>query len=50
MKARCLELCMLMMNSTPGLPKVVKHFADYVEVFGNEVESDLKQSRKSTDL
>ena len=28
----------------------VQHLADYVEVFGIEVESDLTQSWKSTDL
>ena len=28
----------------PGLPKLVKHLADYVEVFGIEVQSDLIQS------
>ena len=39
-----------MMKSTPGLPKLVQHLADYVEVFGIEVESDLAQSWKSTDL
>ena len=30
-----------MVESIPGLPKLVQHFADYVEVFGIEVESDL---------
>ena len=28
----------------PGLPKLVQHLADYVEVFGIEVELDLTQS------
>ena len=39
-----LQLCTLMMKSMPGLPKLVQHLADYVEVFGIEVESDLTQS------
>ena len=39
-----------MMKSVPGLPKLVQHLTDYVEVFGIEVESDLTQSWKSTDL
>ena len=39
-----LELCTLMMKSMPGLPKLVQHLADYVEVFGTEVEPDLTQS------
>ena len=38
-----------MMKSVPGLPKLVQYLADYVEVFGTEVESDLTQSWKSTD-
>ena len=33
-----------MMKSMPGLPKLVQHLADYVVVFGIEVESDLTQS------
>ena len=37
------------MKSMPGLPKLVQHLAEYVEVFGIEVESDLTQSWKSTD-
>ena len=37
------------MKSMPGLPKLVQHLTDYVEVFGIEVESDLPQSWKSTD-
>ena len=38
------------MKSMPGLPKLVQHLADYVEVFGIEVESDLTQSWKSADI
>ena len=38
------------MKLMPGLPKLVQHLADYVLVFGIEVESDLTQSWKSTDL
>ena len=34
----------LMMKSMPGLPKLVQHLADYVVVFGIEVESGLTQS------
>ena len=30
-----------MIKSMPGLPKLVQHLADYVEVFGTEVEADL---------
>ena len=30
-----------MMKAMPGLPKLVQHLADYVEVFGIEMESDL---------
>ena len=33
-----------MMKSMPGLPKLVQHLADYMEVFGTKVESDLTQS------
>ena len=33
----------------PGLPKLVQDLADFVEVFGNVVESDSTQSWKSTD-
>ena len=36
-----------MIKSMPGLP--VQNLADYVEVFGIEVESDWTQSWKSTD-
>ena len=50
LEAHCLELCTLMMKSKPGMPKLVQHLADYVEVFGISVESDLTQSWKSTDL
>ena len=39
-KAHCLELCILMMKSMPGLPKLVHHMTYYVEVFGIEVELD----------
>ena len=39
-----------MLKSMPGFPKLVQHLADYVEVFGIKVESDLTQSWKSTDL
>ena len=38
------------MKSMPGLPKLVQHLADYVAVFGIEVESGLTQSWKSTKL
>ena len=38
-----------MMKSMLELPKLVQHMADYVEVFGIEVESDLTQSWKYTD-
>ena len=34
----------LMMKSMPGLPKLMQHLADYVVVFGIEVESGLTQS------
>ena len=34
----------LMMKSTPGLPKLVQHLADEMEVFWVEAESDLTQS------
>ena len=37
------------MKSMADLPKLVQHLADYVEVFGIEVESDLTESCKSTD-
>ena len=47
--AHFLELCILMMKSMPGLPKLVQHLGDYVEVFGTKVESDLTQSRKYAD-
>ena len=49
LEAHCLELYTLMMKSMPGLP-TLGHLADYVEVFGIEVVSDLTQSWKSTDL
>ena len=39
-----LELCTLMMKSMLGLPKLVRHLAGYVEVFGTEAEPDLTQS------
>ena len=32
-----------------GLPKLVQHLSDYVEVFRIELESDLTQSWKSSD-
>ena len=38
------------MKSMPGKPKLVQHLADYVEVFRIEVESDVTQSWKSTEL
>ena len=38
------------MKSMPGLPKIVQHLADYVVVFGIEVESGLTQSWKCTKL
>ena len=44
-----LELCTLMMKPMSGLPKLVQHLADYVAVFGIEVESDLTQSWNFTD-
>ena len=37
------------MKSMLELQKLVQHFADYEEVFGIEVESDLTQRRKYTD-
>ena len=37
-------------ESMPGLPKPVQHLADYVVVFGIEVESGLTQSWKTTKL
>ena len=36
-------------KSMLGLPKLVQHLANYVEVFGIEVESNLTQSLKYTD-
>ena len=39
LEAHCLELWKLMMKSVPGLPNLVQHVAEYVEVFGIEVES-----------
>ena len=33
-----------MMKSVTGLPILVKHLADYVEVLGIEVESDFTKS------
>ena len=36
--------CTLMMKSMPRLPKLVQYLANYVEVFGIKVESDLTQS------
>ena len=44
LEAHCLELCTLMMKSLPRLSKLEQHLADYEEVFGIEVESDLTQS------
>ena len=38
------------MKSMPELPKLVQHLANYMAVFGIEVESDFIQSWKSTDL
>ena len=49
-EAHCQESCTLMMKLMPGLPKLVQHLADYVVVFGIEVESGLTQSWKSTKL
>ena len=49
LEAYCLELWTLMMKSMPGLPKIMQHLADYTEVFGIEVKSDLTQSWKYTD-
>ena len=43
-------MCTLMLKSMSGLPKLVQHLANHMEVFGVEVESDLTQSWKSTDL
>ena len=34
-----------MMKSVPGLPKLVQYLADYVEVFGIEVDTKLKVYR-----
>ena len=34
------------MKSMPGLLKLVQYLADYVEVFGSEVESDLTQNER----
>ena len=42
--------CTLMMKWMPGFPKLVQHLADYVVVFGTEMESGLTQSWKSTKL
>ena len=39
-----------MMKSMLELPKLVQYLANYVEAFGTEVESDLNQSWKYTDL
>ena len=39
-----------MMKSMPGLPKLVQHLADYEEIFGIEVESDLTQNWQLTDV
>ena len=50
LEAYCLELCTSMTKSVPGLPKLVQHLANYVEVYGIKVKSDLTQSWKSTDL
>ena len=50
LEAHCQESCTLMMKSMPGLPKLVQHLANYVVVFGIEVESGLTQSWKSTKL
>ena len=36
----------MMMKSMPGLPKLVQHLADYVEVFGIGVESDLNKAER----
>ena len=44
LEAHCLELCTLMMKSMLELPKLVKHLAGFVEVFGTEVESNWTQS------
>ena len=46
----CQESCTLMMKSMPGLPKLVQHLADYMVMFGIEVNSGLTQSWKSTEL
>ena len=40
----------LMMRSMSGLPKLVQHLVDYVEVFWIELESYSTQSWKSTEL
>ena len=48
--SHCQESCTLMMKSMPGLSKLVQQLADYVVVFGIEVESGLTQSWKSTKL
>ena len=32
------------MKSMPGLPKLVQHLADYMEVFVIEVQSGLRQT------
>ena len=44
LEAHCQELSTLMLKSMPGLPKLVQHSADYVVVFGIEVESGLTQA------
>ena len=38
-----------MMKSMLEVFKLVQHLADYVEIFGTEVESDVTQSWKFTD-
>ena len=43
LEAHCQESCTLMLKSMPGLQKLVQHLADYVVMFGIEVESGLTQ-------
>ena len=50
MEAHCQESCTLIMKLMTGLPKPVQHLADYVVVFGIEVESGLTQSWNSIKL
>ena len=50
LEALCPEQCRQMMRLLPKLLNPAQRLADYVEMSGNEVESGLTQSRKSTKL